>query len=301
MTTKINILVVGDIMLDEYVMGSSSRLSPEAPIPVVDVDTIKYRLGGAANVANNLKSIGVETLLWGLVGDDSAGDDIKDMLEEGDLNTVGIITDEDRRTTRKTRVISSNNQIVRYDIEDRTEYEGNKLINYIGMIEPSWCNAIIISDYGKGVITSKLMSFIRNHFKNIPIIVDPNINNYIYYRDNVDMITPNYNEAQALYESTNLDETAERLLDFVNCEYVLITKGKDGMSLYNALGAEHIETDAQSVYDVSGAGDTVTAVFAVGLCQGMTPKNAAIMSNKAAGIVVGDLGTSVVGDRLWKN
>ena len=295
----LNILVIGDIMLDMYIVGDSNRLSPEAPVPVVNVQHIQGVLGGAANVANNLSSIGVNVHLCGLLGND--GDmynEVRNLLILADINHKGVVTDSSRTTTVKTRVMSGNQQIVRYDVEDTHEYNGGKLTDSI--IKHDNLDAIIISDYGKGVITDDLMWFTYISRVGVPIIVDPNINNYAYYKNRAHTITPNTNEALEFHKDENLNVVGFKMVEDLGCKNVIITKGKDGLCIYdNKNRNKEIKvSEAKQVFDVSGAGDTFTSVYTVGIALGLSVFESSTMANEAAGKVVCDVGTSVIGDRI---
>lgn len=296
---NLNILVIGDVMLDSYIIGDTTRISPEAPVPVVNVQHVQDVLGGAANVANNLASIGVNVHLCGLLGDD--GDTykkIKNLMTIADIGHRGVVTDKDRTTTIKTRVMSGNQQIVRYDVEDTHDYCGDKLTDYI--IEQKNLNAIIISDYGKGVITSNLMWTTYISRKNVPIIVDPNVNNYDYYKNRIHTVTPNTSEALSFYKYGGVDKAGAKMINYLGCENVIITKGKDGLCIYDNKGkSKSIKVSkVKQVFDVSGAGDTFTSVYTVGIALGLSVFESSLMANEAAGKVVCDVGTSVIGDRL---
>ena len=295
---NLNILVIGDIMLDRYIIGNTHRISPEAPVPVVNVTHEKSVLGGAANVANNLASIGVNVSLCGLLGADDYRRVIS-MLNNAGIQHKGVITDKSRQTTIKTRVMVGNQQIVRYDTEDTYEYEGEELPNYVSSLYN--IDAVIISDYGKGVITNNMMWITYISCGEAPIIIDPNVNNYAYYEGRAHTITPNTNEALSFYNDDNPDKVGFEMLKRLNCKNVIITKGPKGLCVYDNGGSRHIEAlDVKQVFDVSGAGDTLTSVYAVGIALGMSVYESAVMANDAAGEVVGDVGTSVIGERLWK-
>ena len=300
--SALNILVIGDVMLDRYIMGDANRLSPEAPVPVVNVNNVNDVLGGAANVANNLASINVNVSLCGLLGADGyMYHKIKNLMTIAGINHKGVVVDQDRQTTIKTRIMSDNQQIVRYDVEDTHEYTDGKLLDYIERFND--LDTIIVSDYGKGVITDKLMEIISVWNGGVPIIVDPNVNNYDYYKNRIHTITPNISEALFFHNDKNLDKVGAKMVDYLNCENAIITKGKDGLCIYgsNYKRRSIKASNIKQVFDVSGAGDTLTSALAVGIALGMDVYDSALMANRAAGEVVGDVGTSVIGDRLWKN
>ena len=267
---KLSILVVGDIMLDTYIMGRVDRISPEAPVPIIDVNSVEHRLGGAANVAANLDSLGVKTNLLGVIGIDRDGFELLGAIKNNtNINTGFIEIDDERPTTTKTRVVAGSQQLIRYDKEIKDEYLNNGCVYDMPEVD-----AVIISDYGKGYITDSLMADIKAKYPSIPIIVDPNINNYHYYRARVSAITPNLKEAQAFHKSPELDETGMALLNYLSCKKVLITLGKKGMILYRDNEDKHmLPSVAKQVFDVSGAGDTVTAVFAIGMALKLKDEN----------------------------
>jgi D-glycero-beta-D-manno-heptose-7-phosphate kinase len=300
---SVKVLVIGDIILDEYIWGDVSRISPEAPVPIVEVRKEEKRLGGAANVVNNIFSLKGQTGLCGVVGDDIYGRDIIESIKGMGLDTDGIISDQTRCTSIKTRVLGHTQQMVRIDREIRRAINDDITPKLLQSVEATinTVNAIIIADYGKGVITSSLMKGIRalTAGKNIIIGVDPKPENFDSYHG-VDLITPNHHEAGAfcrfeIHDEETLVRAGNQMLNELNCRAVIITQGKDGMTLFEK-GNEpcHIPTVARKVFDVSGAGDTVIAAFCLGLASGMDLKSAAVISNFAAGIVVGEVGTSIV-------
>lgn len=297
------ILVIGDIILDEYIWGDVSRISPEAPVPVVNIEDETRRLGGAANVLNNIISLGGQAILCGITGDDESGKYITEQIESLDAPTEGIIIDQTRCTSVKTRVIAQNQQVVRFDRENRTPVEPDNIKKLVRVIKENLkgIDAIIIADYGKGVISSKLIRDIKKLLSgtNIILSVDPKIENFKYYQE-VDIITPNHHEAGSFcrFEITDEDSlirAGNYIIDKIKCKSVLITQGKDGMTLFEK-GADpcHIPTVARKVFDVSGAGDTVISALSMGLASGMDKPSAALISNFASGIVVGEVGTSTV-------
>jgi rfaE bifunctional protein kinase chain/domain len=305
-----SILVVGDIILDEYVWGNVSRISPEAPVPVVEIKEETKRLGGAANVVNNIISLGGKSCLCGIVGDDMPGRGLIETISELGVKTDGIIVDASRHTSVKTRIVAHNQQVVRFDRETRQPIAPDKIERIIESIKKDIndINAIIVADYGKGVISSQLMKGLRSLIadSNIILAVDPKTDNFEYYKE-IDVITPNHNEAGAFCRFEITDEetlirAGKQMLNELNCGSVLITQGKDGMTLFEADSEPcHIPTIARKVFDVSGAGDTVIGALSLALASGMDRQSAAVISNYAAGLVVGEVGTSVVtSDELKK-
>ncbi len=300
---KARIFVIGDIILDEYVWGEVSRISPEAPVPVVEVTKETKMLGGAANVIHNLATLGASPILCGVIGEDRSGREIISKVKEMGLKTDGIVTEPNRPTSVKTRVVAQNQQVVRFDRERRTDISPDSLKTLLQIIENNLDNidGIVVSDYGKGVISSDLMKGLRGLVSEASIIiaVDPKTGNFESYHE-VDVITPNHFEAGTFTHIEIVDHDAlmqagQKMLKELNCRSVLITQGKDGMTLFEKGGEiTHIPTVAKQVFDVTGAGDTVISTFSLGLASGLDLKSSAILSNFAAGIVVGEVGTSTV-------
>jgi D-beta-D-heptose 7-phosphate kinase/D-beta-D-heptose 1-phosphate adenosyltransferase len=298
-----NILVIGDIILDEYIWGDVSRISPEAPVPVVAVQEETKMFGGAANVINNICSLGGKSILCGVIGDDETGREIVEKLESLGQATNGIISEKERRTSIKTRVVAHNQQVVRFDKESRKEIGPDSVKRILGFIREVMdsLDAVIVADYGKGVISGELMNEIRKLLKKSDITrsVDPKTENFTYY-ESIDLMTPNHHEAGAfcrleIVNEETLIKAGTQIIQELNCRSVLITQGKDGMTLFEKGGdISHIPTVARQVFDVTGAGDTVISTLCLSLASGMDLKSAAVISNFAAGIVVGEVGTSTV-------
>ena len=297
------VLVVGDLILDEFLWGDVSRISPEAPVPVVWVKKESFMPGGASNVANNLGALGANVRLVGVVGDDERGAILKGELEQKGVNTAGIITDDSRPTILKTRVVAQHQQVVRIDKERVDPLNAvivAKLVRYIESIMKD-IDAVIIEDYGKGVITpallSKIVPLAKRHNKIIS--VDPKEENFKYYKG-ISVITPNNHEASKavgfkIKDEATLIKAGEMLLKKLNCKIALITLGENGMAVFRKAGRmKQIPTVAQEVFDVSGAGDTVIASYTLSLAAGADPIMAAHIANCAAGIVVGKVGIAVV-------
>ncbi|MBN2381313.1 D-glycero-beta-D-manno-heptose-7-phosphate kinase [bacterium] len=300
---NIRILVVGDIMLDAYLWGTVSRISPEAPVPVVRVLKKTFNLGGAANVAQNLISLKADVAMAGIVGKDKEGSMLVRSFKKNGIEANGIFHDTHRATTLKTRVIAQDQQVVRIDQESDQAIAGevnNKLFDYLTRKIPH-CQAVILSDYGKGVIHKELLDHVIKLVKKQRVIcsIDPKIKNFPFYRD-VTVITPNHHEAGLacglqIDGIESLQHTGKRLLEMTGCAMVLITWGKNGMGLFeNKNLFHHIETVSKKVYDVTGAGDTVISVFSLALAAGVKPFDAAVLANYAAGIVVSSVGTASV-------
>ncbi len=301
---KLRILVIGDIIMDHFIWGSAARISPEAPVPIVNVKNEKFMLGGGANVLHNLHTLGASTSLCGVIGNDNNGAVLMEMLNELNSPIDGLMRCDRRPTTVKTRVIARNQQIVRFDREkvlEPSEETFQRIISYLEeRIEVF--DAIIISDYCKGVISARLMSRLRlllKEIKRIPVIVDPKPFQPERFAG-VTVITPNNQEAEQMSgvrieDEGGLAEAAETLLSDLNCAAVMITRGEEGMAiLEKGKSLVIIPTVAKEVYDVTGAGDTVIASLALGLAGGLSLTQAATLANSAAGIVVGKVGTATV-------
>ena len=300
---KATILILGDIMLDEYLYGAVTRISPEAPVPVVEINNEQVRLGGAANVANNIRSLGDEPYLVGVVGEDEASIKLSQLLKEKGISRDYLVNDSERPTTIKTRIIAHSQQVVRADREDTREINGDlekRILDKFNMVADK-IKAVIISDYGKGVITASLLEKIipacRN--KGIFVAVDPKETHFLNYKK-VSLITPNHHEAgfaagKRIKTDEDLNAVGKLLLDKLQTDSILITRGEKGMALFNANGeVDYFPTVAKKVFDVTGAGDTVIASFVSAVAAGATLKEAAVISNCAAGVVVGEIGTATV-------
>lgn len=302
MITKLNkfkdleILVVGDVMLDEYVHGSVYRLSPEAPVPVVFVESERATLGGAGNVVNNIARLGAKVCVAGVVGDDNNGKRVAKLLSGNDLVENCVTMDPGRVTTKKTRIGADGKHIVRVDREMTypiSEEMADYTFKMVGKLDQF--DAIIISDYGKGVITPYVFYGIMEQADlfNIFVAVDPNGTDYSKYTG-ANIITPNLKEAKAASGKSTTIEAAQVIMLEADLPQLLITLGGGGMALFGDGDYYPIETEAQEVFDVSGAGDTVIAAFTLAVTAGYTMQQAAYISNVAAGIVVGKMGTAVV-------
>jgi len=297
------VLILGDIMLDEYMYGSVDRISPEAPVPVVNISSSKILLGGAANVAANICSLGGEALLLGTVGDDEAASKISQLLKTEKISNDLLVTDLTRCTTIKTRIIAHSQQIVRADREDRHEVnpdiEREIISRFMSVVDD--IQAVIISDYGKGVINQSLLEKLMSVClqKNIFVAVDPKETHFNNYQ-RVSLITPNHHEAgfaygRRIHNEKDLLEVGKGLLKRLQAKSILITRGPDGMSLFTENSEPtHIPTFAKKVYDVTGAGDTVIAVFVAATCAGADLVESAIAANAGAGLTVGEIGTATV-------
>jgi len=296
------VMIVGDVMLDHYTFGHVTRISPEAPVPVVEVIREDYVLGGAGNVARNINALGGRATMLGVIGDDRDGETLTGLLDAHAVNTV-LAQDDRRRTTRKTRIIAQNQQIVRVDRENAgplSEKVVGELLESI-RIHGQQHDIVIVSDYGKGVITRPVMDALRALIgpagRKPRILVDPKPQNYDLYH-NVDILTPNAKEAG---EGAGIPCTwpngpaavGKALFQRLNCRDLLITLGPQGMALFEgSTRARHIPTFARTVFDVTGAGDTVIATLALGLAAGASMLEAAMLANHAAGIVVAQVGAA---------
>lgn len=298
-----SVLVVGDLILDHYIWGRVSRISPEAPVPVVHVDAESVRLGGAANVFNNILALGGKADLCGVIGSDETGRMLLKELGSKRSGRGGVVIDQERPTTRKSRVIAHNQQIVRYDVERRGELKPmlqKRILRYVeSRLRELSC--LVVSDYAKGVVSHSLMSELTRlaSLRKIPVIVDPKVEHFSYYKG-VTVITPNHLEAAqaaGLHGDGDqvIQEAGATIRQRLGCQSVLITRGERGMSLFEADGVSwHIPTKARQVYDVTGAGDTVVGTMALALATGAGVREAAMLANHAAGIVVGMVGTATV-------
>ncbi|WP_049766429.1 D-glycero-beta-D-manno-heptose-7-phosphate kinase [Syntrophobacter fumaroxidans] len=300
---QFHLLVAGDLMLDTFIWGEVRRISPEAPVPVVEVREETRLLGGTANVVHNVSRLGGKVSVVGAVGDDSPGRLLRRLLDEISVETDGLITIRNRPTTVKTRIIARNQQVVRIDHESSVPVSGDSTEGMLDFIRNNLprIDGIVISDYAKGVVTPEFMDAVRAATRglDIPVIVDPKVKHAEIYRE-VTMVTPNHHEAARMagieiHDEDSLVRAGRHLLEHLNCKAVLITRGKDGMSLFHHTGGmDHIPTVARRVFDVTGAGDTVSAVLGLGVASGLTMKESALLANLAAGIVVGEVGTAAV-------
>ena len=296
---KSRVLVVGDLMLDRFIWGQVNRISPEAPVPVVRVTRESAHLGGAANVVANLRALGGDAVPIGLIGDDEAGKLLIETLKSGGVSTEGLVIDSKYRTIQKTRIVAHNQQVVRVDREDPLDLTPLHR-DLIKQRLTDWApksHAMIVSDYGKGVITADILEDIAGLAGNTPVNVDPKDKNFDHYHG-FNVLTPNQKEAErmsgiVLTNDNDLVKAAAIIFDRWQCRHLLITRGEQGMALFLSPGEMAlIPTHAREVYDVSGAGDTVIATYTLAQSVGATPFQAAVLANAAAGVVVGKLGTA---------
>ncbi len=296
---KCRLAVLGDFMVDKYIWGRVSRISPEAPVPVVEVESESLRFGGAANVALNVASLGAEVLPIGLIGPDAAGAELKILFEEKGFQTEGLLQDDSRPTTVKTRIIADCQHVVRADWEQTHPVSDDLRMRVMSILEDNRdrIDGIILEDYNKGLLVPELIGDVvefagRNE---LMTFVDPKYDHFFEYRD-VTLFKPNRKEAadrlaMKLKTEADLNRAAEKLFNKLNCRSILITLSEEGMMLFeNGKAPRHVHTRAVKVHDVSGAGDTVIATMAVGLSSGATFQEAATLANHAAGIVCGEVG-----------
>ncbi|HEB36460.1 hypothetical protein LCGC14_0887940 [marine sediment metagenome] len=291
------VLVLGDLMLDKYIWGDVIRISPEAPVPVVEVKKDTSCLGGAGNTSHNLKSLGAFPLLVGVVGNDAEGQWIKENVPDN----RGIIADDNRPTIVKTRIIAHQQQVVRVDLEKKAPISSMIEEQMFNFIQEEKYDGILISDYNKGTLTKSLVNSVLSFAqeKRIPVIVDPKFENFFLFSP-VTLIAPNHFEAERIVQhdcwtDSEVERAGQKILSQISALYLILKRGEQGMTVFEK-GKKplHIPTGAKEVYDVTGAGDTVIATAALVLLSGGSIQEAAILANTAAGIVVGKMGTAVV-------
>jgi D-beta-D-heptose 7-phosphate kinase/D-beta-D-heptose 1-phosphate adenosyltransferase len=297
------VLVLGDVMLDEYIWGEVRRISPEAPVPVVEMRRRSYAPGGASNAAANVAALGGEPHLLGLVGGDQHAEALREALARSGICRLGLCVDEGRITTTKTRVVAYNQQVVRLDCEDRSPLPARLEDELLQEAEArmSEVDACVLSDYGKGVVSERVSrQFIRLARQACkPVVVDPKGADYGKYRG-ATLIKPNLHEAEAaarqpIASEADLEEVGSRLLEILGGSALLVTRGADGMSLFRGNAAPvHIPTLARRVFDVTGAGDTVASVLALGLAADGSLEDSIHLANRAASVVVGKVGAATV-------
>lgn len=293
---KIKIGVIGDLMLDQFTWGNAERLSPEAPIPIVFAESETIVPGGAGNTASNIAALGGQVQIIGVIGEDEAGKLLLQKLKHSRIDTSGIIMDQSRPTTQKIRIVARGQQVVRIDKEKRhaiAECESDRVIQLIAANINNW-HGLAISNYAKGLITQsfaeKIVCLARERDKFIILDSKPE---QIDYFKNATLVTPNLKEAEAISRQHNLSDMGKEIQKRLNCS-VLITQGAEGMTLFENDQINHFPAEAEEVFDVSGAGDTVVATFAMALAAGAGMEEAAYIANHAAGIVVGKRGTATI-------
>jgi rfaE bifunctional protein kinase chain/domain len=295
------VVVIGDVMIDEWIWGDVSRISPEAPVPVVAVREHTFTLGGAGNVANNLRALGARVAFVGGVGDDAEGARLRAMFDDLGVDAHGLVTLRDRPTTRKTRVVAHNQQVVRADWESTAALRDEDRVRVADHVKVAVrdADAVVLSDYAKGFLHREVVEAALG----APVVVaDPKPGNVALF-GGVTCIAPNAGEAArasgiAITDDASLERAARALIATLGCRFVLITRGEHGMSLFGADGARFdVPAVARTVYDVSGAGDTVVAVLTLALAAGIVPETATQLANFAAGAVVEKLGTATASPR----
>ncbi len=293
---KTNLLVVGDVMLDRYWFGDSDRISPEAPVPIVQVSKVDERLGGAANVARNVAALGAKTTILGVVGEDEAGNRIGELLKQSGVNSQ-LEVDLQVPTTVKLRVIARQQQLIRLDFEEtpsQTALE-QKLARFEKALGTA--DVLVLSDYGKGALSQVATMIEYARAQNKVILVDPKGEDYEKYRG-ATLLTPNRSELRQVVgrwvDEDDLTQRAQELRRSLGIQALLLTRSEEGMSLFTDQGVSHVRAQAREVFDVSGAGDTVIATLAVALAAQWPLERAMALANRAGGIVVGKLGTATV-------
>ncbi|MBN1897554.1 MAG: D-glycero-beta-D-manno-heptose-7-phosphate kinase [Spirochaetes bacterium] len=297
------ILVIGDVMIDEYIWGTVSRISPEAPVPVVVVEKDSKIPGGATNVVNNLADLGTSVFVCGVIGQDNSGKFIKNYLKKKKVNVEGLIEEAGRPTSRKTRIVAHQQQVVRVDREKARPIKPETIKKIISFVKEKirQMDAVILSDYGKGVVVPPVIENViktARQYSKI-ITVDPKIEHFFLYKG-VNLITPNHNEvSQALgkkiLSQDDIYVAGKAIMKKLQLKSLLITQSKDGMTVFQKGKApRHIPTHALEVYDVTGAGDTVISTATAALASGLDIEESAVLSNFAAGIVVGEVGTTTI-------
>ena len=294
------VVVLGDVMLDEFVWGDVTRISPEAPVPVVDVLRESVHLGGAANVLANLVALGARGSVVGVVGNDRAGERLRTGVRELGSDDQYLITDETRPSTMKTRIIAHNQLVVRTDRELRTRVNEKIEEKLLACLKEALkqADAFVVSDYDKGVVTPNILrEILPIAYERVPVLIDPKLRNFNLYRP-ATLVTPNHHEALRMSDSEDQSDdgshTAAKVIrEKLGCDAVLVTRGDRGMMLLEGESEPvYVKTAAREVYDVTGAGDTVIAALAGALASGATMIEAAAFANHAAGIVVGKVGTA---------
>lgn len=295
------ILVLGDVMLDEFIWGRVARISPEAPVPIVEVTGQSFHLGGAGNVAANVRSLGGEAALAAVVGADEAGRRITEALAETGIASCLERAGAGRPTTVKTRVVAHNQQVVRTDREDASDVSRETEAAIVETLrrELPTCEALVISDYQKGTVTASLLrkALLLARRRGVPVFVDPKPRHFLLYRG-VALVTPNQVEAElatglSLGDDDALVRAGRRILSQLRCRAALVTRGEHGMSLFErGRHPVHVPASAREVFDVTGAGDSVIATMALAVVAGATLPEAAVLANCAAGVVVGKVGTA---------
>jgi rfaE bifunctional protein kinase chain/domain len=290
------ILVVGDLMIDEWIWGTVTRISPEAPVPVVAVADHSFTLGGAGNVANNLVALHADVVFTGTVGDDAFARQVRDLLRGEQVDDSGVFTVSDRPTTRKTRIVAHSQQVVRADWESTetlTSADRRRLVEFV-RAQAASCDAVILSDYAKGLLCREI---VQAACASPLVLADPKPQNIALFAG-ITCVAPNAVETSTItgipiVDDVSLERAGVRLIELLDCRYAVVTRGEHGMALFGRDGERlQIPSVARTVYDVSGAGDTVIAVLGLALASGAPIEQAMQLANFAAGAVVAKLGTA---------
>lgn len=298
---KARVAIFGDLILDHYTFGKVDRISPEAPVPIVRVQRESFMAGGSANVALNIRSFGGRVRVFGVVGNDAFGGEVTGFLDRHGIDTTGVVVEDDRPTTLKTRIIAHHQHIVRVDREDVRPIGRRTMRSVLDRIEHGLdgCNVIILSDYAKGFITKELVEAVRRYARahDALVLADPKVKNIGLFKG-LDLVTPNRKEALEAAGVTDTDGSADlvkvgrSLVSSLKLKNLLITRSEEGMSLFSKGRHIHLPTLAQDVFDVSGAGDTVIATVGAGLSAGLSLPASCIVANLAASVVVAKVGTA---------
>lgn len=299
------VMVFGDVGVDEYFVGPVHRISPEAPVPVVEVDDVQKRLGLAANVALNIRSLGGIPVLFSLVGDDSGASELNSILKQNEILSDGLLVDKKRPTTRKIRVMSGQHHLVRVDFEDKSELQDEQFKKLYLLMEKEIdsCSGVIIQDYAKGVVTAKTAERVIRLAKSKKkwVIVDPYKTTSLKAYRGADFMTPNKDESLSLARQVNphlkggvdeVDTIGNILMEQIQSEQMVVTLGEKGMKIFQKDSSLLLPTFARKVFDVTGAGDTVISAMALGLSAGFSLEMSGVMANLAAGVVVGKIGSA---------
>jgi rfaE bifunctional protein kinase chain/domain len=302
--SDVKVLIVGDVMLDRYCWGNASRISPEAPVPVVNLVKKEVTLGGAANVAANVVGLNAQALLVGVVGNDEDAKEFPRIMKDCGISSDYLIQIENRHTTVKTRIVANNQHVVRLDQETTNTLSLAEENLVISKIEAAFnlADIVIISDYAKGLLTEKIIAYLIKIAtdQNKMVLVDPKGSDYSKYRG-ATILTPNKREAYLATNCTNLELSGKTLINQLSLVALLITEGEDGMTLFESDKQFKLNALARKVFDVTGAGDTVIATLAVALASGNNFLESAKLANIAAGIVVESVGTTSVNYNVLKN
>jgi rfaE bifunctional protein kinase chain/domain len=294
---QVKVLVIGDVMVDRYIWGNVARISPEAPVPIVDVTRESENLGAAGNVANNIHGLGARAMLVGVVGDDEDGEKVRQILKQSGMDTSGIFTDHSRPTTTKTRLVVEklHQQIARVDREKTSPISmelRNKICDFVKSVGNEF-DAILFQDYDKGVLSGSLIKEIMSFFESKIIAVDPKFNNFFEYKG-VTLFKPNRNEIERAMgvriDNENVKSVIRQLREKLECKFVLLTLGERGMILAEADGEYAVPTKVRQIYDESGAGDSTISAVTIALASGASLKEAAVIGNLAGGLAVEKFG-----------